>query len=95
MNPNFENVFIVPLNLIDSTRCASDLDSNNNDAPENMSDNPVIQNMDQTTSQQSEADSAMPSQKSTEREVKRDKITLCIVKNDLIQSKHRKNVFYR
>ena len=78
MNPYFKNVFIVPLNLITSTRCASDLDSSNNDAPENMSDNPVMQNMDQATSQQSEADSAMPSQISTEREVRRDKITLCI-----------------
>ena len=95
MNPNFENVFIVPLNLITSTRCASDLDSSNSDAPENMSDNPAIQNMDQVTSQQSAADTAIPSQKSTEREVKRDKITLCIFENDLIQSKHRKNVFCR
>ena len=40
-----------------------------------MRSNPAIQNMDQATNQQSEADSAISSQKSTEREVKRNKIT--------------------
>ena len=86
MNPKFEDDFIASLNLITSTRCTSDLNSSNNNAYQNMSNNLSIQNMDQATSLQSEADSAISSQKSTEREVKR-KIIKHFVYVRMIKSK--------
>ena len=54
-----------------------------------------MQNMDQATTQQSEADSAISSQKSTEPKVKRNKITelFWLRKNDEI--KHCESLFYR